>query len=94
MPIALRTDFDASMVRAAALRRCGHDLEAASNVLIQAVGHRFTSDLLDRHESDELDLIVQGKLGRTTMTVRFADYRADIFATDTRKLWLQADWAI
>jgi len=59
---------------------------------IQAAWHRFDSDRLDLHYGDELDLLVTAKLGRTTISARYADYRAKRLATDTRKFWLQADW--
>jgi hypothetical protein len=63
-------------------------------VTLQAVYHRFESDRLVRHYGDELDLLASGKLGETTVSLRYADYQADRFATDTRKLWLQLDWAL
>lgn len=63
-------------------------------VSVQAIYHRFDSDRLVRHYGNEIDLLASAKLGRTTASVRFADYRADRFATDTRKLWLELDWAI
>jgi hypothetical protein len=47
-----------------------------------------------RASGDEIDLLAAATLGRTTASIRFADYRADRFATDTRKLWLQLDWII
>ncbi len=51
---------------------------------LQAVYHRFDSDRLVRHYGDELDLLASGKFGKTTVSVRYADYNADLFATDTR----------
>jgi hypothetical protein len=54
--------------------------------------HRFESDRLVRHYGNELDLLASGKVGRYTVSVRYAGYDADRFATDTRKLWLQVDW--
>ena len=63
-------------------------------VTLQAAYHRFESDRLVRHYGDELNLLASGKLGKTTLSVRYADYTADLFATDTRKLWLQLDWAL
>ncbi len=63
-------------------------------VTLSAVWHRFESDRLARHYGDELDLLAQARIGRTTAGIRYADYRADRFATDTRKLWLQLDWTI
>ena len=63
-------------------------------VALQAIYHRFESDRLVRHYGDEINLLASGKLGKTTVSVRYADYAADLFATDTRKLWLQLDWAL
>lgn len=62
-------------------------------VTFQATYHRFTSDRLVRPYGSELDLLGSAKLGRYTFSARFADYQADGFATDTRKFWLQLDWA-
>ena len=66
----------------------------AKNVSVTAIWHRFDSDRLVRHYGDEIDLLAQGTVGRTTASLRLADYRADKAATDTRKLWLQLDWAL
>jgi len=63
-------------------------------VSLQAVYHRFGSDRLVRHYGNEIDLLAQARIGRTVASVRYADYRADRFATDTRKLWLQMDWTL
>ena len=59
----------------------------------QATWHRFASDRLDRHYGDEIDLLASAKIRRMTVSARFARYRAAGFASDTRKLWLQIDWA-
>lgn len=66
----------------------------AKAVTVQAAWHRYESDRLTRHYGDELNLLASAKLGKTTASVRYADYRADGFATDTRKFWLQLDWTI
>ncbi|MCA1196418.1 hypothetical protein K9B35_00415 [Sphingomonas sp. R647] len=66
----------------------------AKGVTLQAAWHRFESDRLTRHYGDELNLVALAKLGKTTASVRFADYRATGFATDTRKFWLQLDWTL
>jgi hypothetical protein len=65
-----------------------------NGVTLQVAYHRFESDRLVRHYGDEFDLLASGKLGRTTVSVRYAEYSADTLATDTRKLWLQLDWAL
>jgi hypothetical protein len=55
--------------------------------------HRFRSDRLDLHYGGEWDAILSAKRGRLTATAKLADYDARAFATDTRKAWLQLDWA-
>ncbi|NML08243.1 alginate export family protein [Sphingomonas sp. G-3-2-10] len=62
-------------------------------ITLQASYHRFESDRLVRHYGDEIDLLASMKLGRYTFSARYAQYDADLFATDTRKAWLQIDWA-
>lgn len=66
----------------------------AKGVAVQAVWHRYESDRLTRHYGDELNLLASARLGKTTASLRFADYRATGFATDTRKFWLQLDWIL
>ncbi|HEX7693741.1 MAG TPA: hypothetical protein VF409_04585 [Sphingomonas sp.] len=61
---------------------------------LQAVYHRFASDRLARRYGDEIDLLASTKLGKTTLSARYADYQARGFATDTRKFWLQLDWSL
>ncbi|GGB36316.1 hypothetical protein GCM10011380_27120 [Sphingomonas metalli] len=69
-------------------------LGTLKNISLSAVYHRFKSDRLVRHYGNEIDLLAQAKIGRTVASLRYADYDADRFATDTRKLWLQFDWAL
>jgi len=61
---------------------------------LQAVYHRFASDRQTRLYGDEIDLLASAKLGKTSLSARYADYQADGFATDTRKFWLQLDWSL
>ncbi len=65
-----------------------------SAITLQAAYHRFESDRAVRHYGNEINLLASAKLKRTTLSVRYADYDADRFATDTSKFWLQMDWAI
>jgi hypothetical protein len=69
-------------------------LGAAQAVTLQAVYHRFDSDRLSLHEGNELDLLASAKFGHAVLSARYADYRADTFATDTHKFWLQLDWIL
>jgi hypothetical protein len=68
-------------------------LAGTDAVTLQAVGHRFRSDRLGQHYGTEIDLLASAKVKRATVSLRFARYDADEFATDTRKLWLQLEWA-
>jgi hypothetical protein len=63
-----------------------------SGANLSATWHRFRSDRLDRAYGEELDLLAGVKHGRTALSVRYARYRANGFATDTDKAWLEADW--
>ncbi len=63
-----------------------------NSVGVTAVWHEFRSDRLGQDYGDELDLIASAKVEKFVLTAKYADYRADTFATDTRKLWLQVDW--
>jgi len=65
-----------------------------SNIALQAAYHRFESDRIVRHYGNEIDLLASARLGKTALSVRYAAYDADLFATDTQKFWLQMDWSI
>lgn len=65
-------------------------LDAINATLIY---HRFRSDRLGFHYGNEWDALVSAKKGRWTATAKLAAYNADEFATDTRKFWLQLEWA-
>ncbi|WP_116092620.1 alginate export family protein [Sphingomonas crusticola] len=64
----------------------------ADSITLTASYHRFDSDRLSQHYGDEWDLLASAKRGRATMSVRYARYEADRFATNTNKAWLEADW--
>jgi hypothetical protein len=57
------------------------------------IHHRFGSDRLGIHYGNEWDAMLSAKKGRWTATAKLAAYDADAFAIDTRKLWLQLEWA-
>lgn len=64
-------------------------------VTLQATWHRFASDRRARGYGSEWDLLVGFKPAKQlSTTIKFADYRADGFATDTRKLWLQLEFTL
>ncbi|RVT39228.1 hypothetical protein [Sphingobium algorifonticola] len=65
-----------------------------SAITLTASWHRFDSDRLDQHYGNEVDLLATAKVKKTALSVRYAHYDARALATDTNKVWLQADWAI
>jgi len=63
------------------------------SVNAQLIYHRFRSDRGNTAYGNEWDAIIAAKRGRWTATAKIADYDAKDFATDTRKAWLQLEWA-
>jgi hypothetical protein len=59
-----------------------------------AIYHRFSSDRNDRRYGDEVDVSATAKLKRYTFILKYADYQAHGFATDTKKFWASLEWAI
>jgi hypothetical protein len=70
-------------------------LGKAPVVTLQAIYHRFDSDRNARRYGDEWDLQLGFKPAKhLAAMIKYADYRAASFATDTRKLWLQLDFSL
>jgi hypothetical protein len=61
---------------------------------LAAIYHRFGSDRLGLRYGDEVDLSAVAKVKRYTFTLKYADYQANGFATDTKKLWASIEWAL
>ena len=55
--------------------------------------HKFDSANGDIDYGTEWDASAGIKLGKLGLLLKFADYDAKAFAVDTRKVWLQAEWA-
>ena len=55
--------------------------------------HQFDSAAGDIEYGTEWDASVGFRLGRVALLVKYADYDARGFGADTRKFWLQAEWA-
>jgi hypothetical protein len=55
--------------------------------------HQFDSDVGNIEYGTEWDASLGFKLGRLALLAKFADYDARDFGVDTRKFWLQAEWA-
>jgi hypothetical protein len=63
-------------------------------ITLAAIYHRFGSDRLGLRYGDEVDLQAVAKLKRYTFMLKYADYQARGFATDTKKLWASIEWAL
>lgn len=55
--------------------------------------HRFESDIASVHYGDEWDASLGFKVGRANLLAKYADYNAAAFGADTRKIWLQVEFA-
>jgi hypothetical protein len=58
------------------------------------VFHQFDSADGNIEYGTEWDASVGFRLGRVALLAKFADYDARDFGVDTRKFWLQAEWAL
>lgn len=56
--------------------------------------HQFDSAAGDVEFGTEWDASAGFKLGTVGVLLKYADYYAEGFGTDTRKLWLQAEWVL
>jgi len=55
--------------------------------------HDFSAETGSSDYGSEIDLVASAKVGKFKLTLKYADYSADAFATDTSKLWTQIDFA-
>ena len=56
--------------------------------------HQFDSARGDVEYGTEWDASAGFKMGKIGLLLKYADYDAKDFGSDTRKLWLQAEWAL
>lgn len=63
----------------------------ATNVL--AIYHDFSAETGGVDYGSEINLLASAKWKKLGLTLKYADYNADGFATDTQKLWFQVDYA-
>ncbi len=56
--------------------------------------HDYKSDRLSQHYGDEIGAQLVAKCKKYTFTLKYADYNAKAFATDTRKIWASVEWAL
>jgi Alginate export len=56
--------------------------------------HDYKSDRRSLHYGTEFGVQLSAKLKKYTFTLKYANYNAKAFATDTRKFWASVEWAI
>ena len=56
--------------------------------------HQFDSARADLEYGTEWDASAGFKIGKVGLLLKYANYHAKDFGVDTRKLWLQAEWAL
>jgi hypothetical protein len=61
-------------------------------ITAQVTFHRYTAERGALDYGEELDAQVQASWRRFSALMKYADYRADRFLTDTGKLWLQLEY--
>ena len=61
-------------------------------VAATAVYHQFDSNRLNIDYGSEVDLQLTAKYQRFNFLLKYADYNADAFATDTHKYWVEVDY--
>ena len=56
--------------------------------------HDLTADMGGADYGSEFGFVASAKIDKVNVTLKFADYNADGFGTDTSKLWIQFDFAL
>jgi hypothetical protein len=64
-----------------------------ASIGLTAVYHDYRSERLSQHYGDEIAAQLLAKYKKYTFTLKYADYNAKAFATDTKKFWASVEWA-
>lgn len=59
-----------------------------------AAYHDYRSDRLGQNYGNETNFQLLAKLKKYSFMLKYADYNARAFATDTRKIWASVEWAL
>ena len=62
------------------------------SVALLAAWHDYRSDRLSLHYGNEINFQLAAKIGKFGLALKYADYNAKAFATDTSKFWASVDW--
>tara|TARA_R110001606_G_scaffold381211_1_gene542278 strand:- start:73006 stop:74238 length:1233 start_codon:yes stop_codon:yes gene_type:complete len=66
---------------------------ALSGMKLLAVYHDFSAETGGGHYGDEIDLLATAIWRKVNLSVKYANYNADEFASDTRKVWFEVEYA-
>ena len=70
------------------------DAGMLEKITAQAIYHTFDSAAGDMDYGDEIDVQLATTIKGVTVTLKYADYFADEFATDTRKAWVSFEYVL
>ena len=65
-----------------------------ASIALSANYHDYKSDRLSVNYGTEWGAQVLAKMKKYTFTLKYADYNAKAFATDTSKIWATVEWAL
>jgi hypothetical protein len=65
-----------------------------ASIAVTANYHDYKSDRLSLNYGTEWGAQVMAKMKKYTFTLKYADYNAKAFATDTSKIWATVEWAL
>lgn len=68
-------------------------LGVLDSLSMSVVYHRFEAERISLDYGSETDILLQAQWHGVTGALKYADYGADGFATDTRKFWVQVEYA-
>ena len=70
------------------------DIGELTGVNFMAVYHDFSADTISSNYGSEIDLQASATWKNLGLTLKFADYQANDFSTDTQKFWFEVSWGL
>lgn len=70
------------------------DVGPFSGLKLTAIYHDFSAETLSQNYGTELDVALAARFKSLQIGLKYANYDADTFATDTSKIWFSIDYAL
>lgn len=70
------------------------DVGPFKGLKLTAIYHDFGAETVSQDYGTELDVVLTAKFKSTSIGLKYAQYDADTFATDTSKIWFSIDYAL